>query len=238
MVKILAVGNSFSEDATALLQLLNPDLFVRNLYIGGCSLERHVDEFTLDNAAYSYEENGSDSLGHFITLKEALLSEKWDYITVQQESGRSGKIETYYPYLTMLLNYIRQFSDAEIVLHETWAYETGSTHPKFVDYNSSTAKMWAAIEKTYAEVSKRENLRVIPVGAFIAALRRSPVFDSDRGGMSITRDGFHLSLNYGRYAAALVWNGFFGGNYPEALRTYPSEPFKVIRETYDKFLSR
>ena len=238
MVKILAVGNSFSQDATALLQLLNPDLYVRNLYIGGCSLERHCNELAADNAAYSYEENGADSTGHLVTLKEALCKEKWDYITVQQVSGYSGKIQSFYPYLTTLINYLRQFSDAEIVLHETWAYDTGSTHPQFADYNCNTAEMWAAIEKTYDEVARRENMRVIHTGAFIAALRKSPVFDTAKGGLSLTRDGFHLSLNYGRYAAALVWNGFFGGKCPEALGAYTSEPFQVIRKTYEKFLSR
>lgn len=44
-LKILAIGNSFSEDATRYLhQLANAagiDTKIVNLYIGGCPLERH-----------------------------------------------------------------------------------------------------------------------------------------------------------------------------------------------------
>ena len=45
MIKILAIGNSFSQDATHYLQQIaaadTVDMKVVNLYIGGCSLERH-----------------------------------------------------------------------------------------------------------------------------------------------------------------------------------------------------
>lgn len=45
-MKILAIGNSFSQDATRYLQDIaasaGENLFVRNLYIGGCSLEMHA----------------------------------------------------------------------------------------------------------------------------------------------------------------------------------------------------
>ena len=32
-----------------------------------------------------------------------------------------------------------------------------------------------------------------------------PEFDYQNGGLSLCRDGFHLSLDYGRYAAAATW---------------------------------
>ena len=45
MIKILAIGNSFSQDATHYLHQIaaadQVDMKVVNLYIGGCSLERH-----------------------------------------------------------------------------------------------------------------------------------------------------------------------------------------------------
>ena len=47
MKKILAIGNSFSEDATSYLEDIatcgGEDCKVVNLYIGGCSLERHYN---------------------------------------------------------------------------------------------------------------------------------------------------------------------------------------------------
>ena len=45
MLRILAVGNSFSEDATyylhQILEIAGVENQVVNLYIGGCSLEKH-----------------------------------------------------------------------------------------------------------------------------------------------------------------------------------------------------
>ena len=230
-MKILAIGNSFSEDATALLQLLAPKLFVRNLYIGGCSLERHCTEAKNNAAAYVYEENGADSVGHFVTMADALTREKWDVITVQQASHDSGRKETYYPYLQELIAYIKKHSAAEIVIHETWAYEYDSDHPGFAHYGNNQDTMWKAIKEAYETAAEREGLRMIPVGEAIASLRKTPVFDKKNGGLSITRDGFHLSMNYGRYAAALVWCKFFTGGIPDALKEYDSEPFRTILKT-------
>ena len=237
-MKILAIGNSFSEDATALLQLLSPGLFVRNLYIGGCSLQRHCAEMASGAASYMYQENGADCLGRLVTLKEGLVKEKWDYITVQQVSGDSGRLETYRPYLTELIAYIKRYSSAEIVFHQTWAYENDSIHPAFPLYDSDTDKMWAAIKEASQAASKEEGLRLIPVGEMIAALRKTPVFDSRNGGLNITRDGFHLSLNYGRYAAALVWCHFFTGKIPAALEGYDSEPFRTVYKTFCEQIQR
>ena len=45
MKKVLAIGNSFSRDATCYLHQIakgaGVDAKIVNLYIGGCSLERH-----------------------------------------------------------------------------------------------------------------------------------------------------------------------------------------------------
>ena len=51
MIKILAIGNSFSQNATELLQLFDNDLYVRNLYIGGCNLKKHTDNAASDEKA-------------------------------------------------------------------------------------------------------------------------------------------------------------------------------------------
>ena len=46
-LKVLAIGNSFSEDATSYIKQIaladNVDLRVANAFIGGCSFERHAD---------------------------------------------------------------------------------------------------------------------------------------------------------------------------------------------------
>lgn len=214
-MKILAIGNSFSQDATALLQLLTDQLVVRNLYIGGCSLERHRDNAKSDAAVYDFQENGEKLRPTPISIREALTGERWDAVTVQQVSGKSGIVSSYEPYLSELLQYIRRYSDAEILLHETWSYETGSTHSDFAAYGRDSEKMADAIEDACATVAKAHGLRRIPVGRAIREARHTPSFDPSRGGLSIHRDGFHLSLNYGRLLAASVWCRFFTGEIPE-----------------------
>ena len=51
-----------------------------------------------------------------------------------------------------------------------------------------------------------EDVDIIPVGKAIQKLRDSvKEFDYENGGISLNRDGFHITLDYGRFAAAAVW---------------------------------
>jgi len=230
-MKILCIGNSFSQDSTALLQLLTDKIKVRNLYIGGCSLDMHVANIENDAAKYELQENGEKMQNALVSIKEALLSDKWDYITVQQVSGRSGVYDSFYPYLDELLDYVRKYSDAEIVLHETWSYEIGSGHPDFGTYNSDREQMARAIKETYEKVSAKENLRIIRVGEAVQNLRTKPSFDYKNGGLSLNRDGFHLSLSYGRLLAASVWCKFFTGEIPQYFNNENlSQPMREVLE--------
>lgn len=230
-MKILCIGNSFSQDSTALLQLLTDKITVRNLYIGGCSLDMHVANIENDAAKYELQENGEKMQNALVSIKEALISDKWDYITVQQVSGRSGVYDSFYPYLVELLDYVRKYSDAEIVLHETWSYEIGSGHPDFVTYNSDREQMAQAIKETYEKVSAKENLRIIRVGEAVQNLRAKPSFDYKNGGLSLNRDGFHLSLSYGRLLAASVWCKFFTGEIPQFFNNENlSQPMREVLE--------
>lgn len=230
-MKILSIGNSFSQDSTALLQLLTDKITARNLYIGGCSLDMHAANIENDAAKYELQENGEKMQNALVGVKEALISDKWDYITVQQVSGRSGVYESFYPYLGELLDYVRKYSDAEIVLHETWSYEIGSGHPDFAIYNSDREQMAQAIKETYEKVSAKENLRIIRVGEAVQNLRAKPSFDYKNGGLSLTRDGFHLSLSYGRLLAASVWCKFFTGEIPQYFNSENlSQPMREVLE--------
>ena len=114
MIKILSIGNSFSEDSTKYLHKMavrgNIDVKTVNLYIGGCSLFTHWQNAQEDNAKYDYH-NG-ESTGEYVSIKQALLSDSWDYVTLQQASYDSGVEETYFPYLTNLSQYRRRAPSA------------------------------------------------------------------------------------------------------------------------------
>ena len=129
-MKILCIGNSFSQNATRYLHEIakadSEKLTVVNLFIGGCPLDRHFRNMLSEKAEYLFFFNGIDT-GFKLSIKDALLSREWDYITVQQASHKSPKYETYQPYLNELAAYVRKCAPkAKVLVHQTWAYLEGS----------------------------------------------------------------------------------------------------------------
>ena len=64
-IKILAIGNSFSQDAVEqyLYELANAEgipVIIGNMYIAGCSLERHVKNARSNDSAYAYRKISLD----------------------------------------------------------------------------------------------------------------------------------------------------------------------------------
>lgn len=210
-MKILFIANSFGEDATRHLEAIaEGELFVRNLYIGGCSLKMHAENIRSGAAAYQYQKDAV--MLDMASVKDALLREEWDFISVQQVSNESGLIDSYEPYLKELIDFIREYRPlARIVFHRTWSYDVGSHHPCFPTYNCDSAYMDEMIERTAEEISKRYSLPVIPSGVAVMRARALPEFAVGDGEASLTRDTFHLSECYGRYLAGLVAYRFFTG---------------------------
>ena len=208
MLKILGLGNSFSWDATTYLDRVADDLYVRNLHIGGCSLEMHVDKIRNKKAWYEFQERGVKIGEKTVSANDIIASEDWDYITVQQASHYSGVYESYEPYLTEVLDFIRKTCPgAKIIWHQTWAYAKDSTHGGFVTYNNDQELMWSKIEECSHRAVREHNLDgILEVGKAIQILRHTlePADSTD-----LCRDGFHLSYDYGRYAAAYVWAKYF-----------------------------
>lgn len=207
-MKILSIGNSFSQDAQKWLHAVAAadgyELDTVNLYIGGCSLETHWNNVKENNAAYDMEGNG----GEFIkkaSIDEALKNDRYDVITLQQVSSLSGKPQTFIPYITDLADYVRKYQpDAKLYIHRTWSYEIGSEW--FRDYNNDQKEMFRRLTDATEMAAKLINADIIPVGNVIQALRENTKeFDYGNGGMSLCRDSAHLSFDYGRFAAAAVW---------------------------------
>ena len=109
MKNILAIGNSFSEDATRYLHQMAEaagiETKVVNLYIGGCPLERHWRNIETGEAAYQYQLNGK-ATERQVSIDEVLKEECWDYVITQQASHDSGWMDTYEPFLGLLLEYV------------------------------------------------------------------------------------------------------------------------------------
>lgn len=202
-MRILTIGNSFSDDATRYLSQIakaQGEYFeVVNICIGGCSLERHYRNMLGDKKDYLLCFNGTFT-GFYVTLEEALLSREWDVITIQQVSHESCKKESFYPYITSLADYIRTCQPkAKLLLQETWAYEEGS-HRLTVELGYESHKaMLSDVQAAYKEAAQREGFDgVIPSGTLFGMML-------DKGVKQIHRDTFHASLGLGRYALGLLW---------------------------------
>ena len=202
-MQILAIGNSFSQDATAYLKKISDvakeNITVVNLVIGGCPLSRHYRNMLSGEKAYSMEFNGQ-STGFFVSLEEALLSRDWDVITIQQASHFSFKYDTYQPYLDSLANYIRECAPkAKLMIHETWAYEEGSDRLLKLSGFEKRADMYNDLHAAYVQAVQNINADgIIPSGTLMQKL-------IENGVTRLHRDTFHASLDIGRYALALLW---------------------------------
>lgn len=209
-MNILAIGNSFSQDATRYLhQIARTDgveLNCFNLCIGGCSLYRHFKNMKGNIRQYTLGMNGW-STGVLLTLEEGLLNREWDVITIQQVSEQSVDFETYEPYLSELAKYIRELAPkSKLYIHQTWGYETGSARIRNVIQCENYEEMFARTEQAYekaAEVISADGM--ILSGRMIKELLGNGI-------EKIHRDGFHLKLGVGRYAAGLLWYKTLTGN--------------------------
>lgn len=208
-MKILSIGNSFSQDAHRYLHKVakadGVDLKCVNLYIGGCPLSRHFINMNNDAKAYSFEFNG-ESTGIMVTMKEALQSDNWDYITLQQASPYSPSYDSYQPYLQELSKYVRYHAPkSKLLLHQTWAYEQGSEKLANLNY-ANQEDMFRDLASAYFRAGNDVKVDgIIPAGQCMQNLIANGI-------AKVHRDTFHADFGVGRYAIALTWYGYLTGN--------------------------
>lgn len=238
-LRVLLIGNSFSQNATTYLPEIAKEkgykLELGRAEIGGCSLEKH---WTLSEIS---RKDPSDPTGRPYKGKslQSMLSEgKWDVVTIQQNSMNSSDIQTYRPYAKELYNLIKKLQpEAEVVLHQTWAYRTdskdfGQTAPKV--YSKNSKEMYEKSRAAYHQIAKELNIRIIPVGDAFWAVSSSnkwgfkgdekfdfskatpPLLPNQQNslhmGYSWKKDKLafdsHHANNAGKYLGSLVWYSF------------------------------
>lgn len=212
VIRILAIGNSFSEDAIEnyLYDLAAADgktLVIGNMYIGGCSLATHLENANNNKSAYEYRKVGQDGV-HTTqknwSLSKAIADENWDYISFQEVSQNSGIYSNYEVSLPKLVNYTKGLAtnaDAKYILHQTWAYAKTTSHAGFVNYGKDQMKMYNAIVEAVSKAGDLVDIDIIvPAGTAIQNARTSVLGDNMNVG-----DGYHLEKNVGRFTAAATW---------------------------------
>jgi len=182
-LKVLMIGNSFSisncQHMPQIAQTLGVDLELGSLYIGGCSLERHwrnvVASTNADFKPYQYDlyrQGKRAGKSCKANIPDALRSERWDVVTIQQASPLSWKPESYHPFGDNLIAKIRELApQAEIVVQETWSYTPWAMKKKLKTL-SSPDDMYVRLQRAYATFAESYGLRVIPTGTAIQEWRK------------------------------------------------------------------
>lgn len=209
-IKILAIGNSFSDNAmNYLYPILNAlgydEIVLGNLYIGGCTLIVHAHNAKHNLSAYTYRKN---TTGKFVNTEQtaiatAIADEDWQFVTMQQASGVSGVESTYNNDLQTLKNYVSTLVDTnkcKLAWHMTWAYQQDSNHPEFANYGKSQPHMYKSIVNCVQNsiVNDGNFDTIIPAGTAIQNARTSYLGDT------LTVDGYHLD-GLGEFIAGLTW---------------------------------
>jgi len=207
-MKVLSIGNSFSNNAQRYLHRLakhnGVNMRTVNLFIGGCSLETHYWNMLDDRADYSYFFNG-ECTGLKVSIRQALRSDSWDVITLQQASPYSPKIATYSPYIEELAAYVRKYCPhAKIVLHETWAYAEGSERLINGMHFETAEDMLHDIRESYKKAAELISADgIIPCGEAMLA--------AEKAGLCMHQDTAHASNGVGCYLLGLTWLKYLTG---------------------------
>ncbi len=201
-MEILMIGNSYSMDAARYLHRIaradGVKINTTELYISGCTLERHFRNMHSGAPAYELYVNGEGS-GFHVTLEEAVLNRPWDIITYQQASHQSMKYDTYQPYLQELMDFTRTLCPkAKHIIHQVWADAPGSKRLPDFGYEDNI-QMFRDMEKAYDTAYAKSGAdSIVRSGELICALEAA-------GLTPVRRDHGHLSLGLGRFAAGLLW---------------------------------
>ncbi|HEY5892443.1 MAG TPA: DUF4886 domain-containing protein [Chthoniobacterales bacterium] len=179
--KLLTIGNSFADNATAYLPGIakaeGKELTIFRANLDGTSMQDHVAHLK------AFEANPNDPKGspylslpdpvtgkrRYISLHDVLESDRWTYVTIQQVSSMSYRRETYEPAAGVLIAYIHKHApQAEILVHQTWAYRGDGN--VFADGKLTPEAMYQQLRSAYNELAEDYDLRIIPCGdAFYSA---------------------------------------------------------------------
>ena len=204
-MNILCIGNSFSVDTTWLAPKvaadLGLDIFFGNLYVGGCSLNMHYAHLQEDAPVYKYYTSGGGDweCREETTIRYALESRSWDYISIQagtKDGSRYSKRESY-ENLPKLVELVRALAPgAKVVFNMTWVGDQNKPFSEMPEYCERLDDLYRDIAGLTRELVVPMVDKVLPTGTAIQNFRLN-----HDGPMC--RDGYHLSYGLGRYIAAL-----------------------------------
>ena len=221
-LKVLDIGNSYSEGALALLPTVVKsceaevnDMCLYSLFRGGASFRSWCDVYEdIDTLSYSFSRvigdlsvsipSGSCNAGDGSLFRRALSEVEWDFIIIHQ-------VSTYAPYyeswkgddvggcLEQLLEIIHKHQPNTkigfLLVHSYWDDYIGNRE-------RSSLERWQKIADSIQFLKEDYNIQfIIPYGTAIENLRSS----SMNNNYDLTSDGSHLECGLGQYTAACCY---------------------------------
>ena len=241
-LKILAVGNSWTMNATnflgSILTSLGVKVMIDYSYAGGAPLSSYWSNLNTNdgNTAAFVHGKWRDGSGwnteddKQYSYKDIFLSDDWDIVAHQQQSGNGGNYPSFQPYLHNILQWEK--TNCKVMplffMHATWSYPNDNTNEgnlvQFEElYGSDSDTMYNAILNAYNQAMVDENIvNVMPSAPIIQQIRTLSIENID------TTDGSHLGTS-GQFAVACVWAEMLLRNYFD--QSVASE-LSIINSTY------
>jgi hypothetical protein len=179
-VRLLTVGNSFSQNAVRYLRDLatagGNALVLRQADIGGGQMAQHWDRVE------RYQKDPQDPKATYNgkSLQQMLEAEEFDVVTIQQYSFISHDVSTYRPFARNLFDFIKKLRPkANVLVHQTWAYRCDD--PRFTKPSSKPGEpatqqaMYEALTKAYETIAGELGTKIIPVGDAFHMVDSDPV---------------------------------------------------------------
>ena len=236
-IRVLAIGNSFTNDPCAYLEAIAKEegvtITVDEATIGGSRISNHWNAWQNKEKAYKVYDAAWNATE--VDIDYFLDNFDYDYITLQQLSQNSGQYDTYIEDgADEALRYLREKQpDAEIVWQLTWAYEKESDHSRFSYYDYDQEKMHNAIVDAVTRYCEHaatlttdsgkpislngKPLRYIPTGIALYNARQNAVFDTENdmdkrtivsGSSMFLDEKNYISLHRDSYHLSFGWGRY------------------------------
>lgn len=205
-LKVLAIGNSYTEDANAYLRDIcrlsgiDQNRFcIYEALLGGSSLQTWTEKYKSRQEIEILQTAGNIEMPVTKGTLKSILSQDWDIIIVQQLSKLSTDYSSFNPYLKKLINLIREdCSNPKLAFawQLIWSYKSDYGDPPYGIIR------WEKICEVVEQQISNDGIDIIiPTGTAIQNARNTSLQTDGE----LTRDGTHLSFGTGRYIAACVW---------------------------------
>jgi hypothetical protein len=222
-VRLLTVGNSFSQNATRHLGNLVTNaghaLIHQPIVVGGASLELHWTRA----ASHEKDPQGTNGLySNKQSLKQMLAAQPWDFVTIQQASLKSHDVTTYRPFAKQLHDYIKQHAPkSEVLMHQTWAYRVDD--PRFAvvapkaGEPATQADMYRMLTSAYTTIAAELGIRRLPVGDAFYLADTEPKWGYQRDAKYDFKDKAQTALPDQKHSLHVGWRRAKGKDGKESL---------------------